>query len=193
MNAENQEPVPTLFGVGRRHSGSSSDDDDLLREVRPRGSAARPTLRGHGTRPSGAGRGVAWRGLRGPADVQRALRRLRPHGLQARRKGLREEQRARWVRCSASPRTTRSFRRIPNGAQPLSPTSSGAPGSRSRTRSRAPIRRPTWRCPDGGGSSTPRPARESRRSPSRHDTSKKRTSRTRRAGQLRAAHQTALP
>jgi hypothetical protein len=67
-------------------------------------------------------------------------------------------------------------RALDDGAQPLSPTSSGDRGSRSRTRSRAPIRRPIWRCPDGGGSQTPRPARESRRSPSRHDTSKKPTS-----------------
>ena len=78
--------------------------------------------------------------------------------------------------CSASPRTTRSFRLIPNGARPSSPTSSGAPGSRSRTRSQAPIRRPTCRCPAGRGSATPLPARESRRSPSRQHSRKKPTS-----------------
>ena len=80
-------PRADALRVGRRLAGSAADDPDLLRKVRPRGPAACAALRGDGTRPSGARCGVAGRGLRRPAFVQRALRRLRPHGLAAHRKG----------------------------------------------------------------------------------------------------------
>ena len=94
--------------------------------------------------------------------------------------------------CSAGPRTTRTFRPIPNGVRRSSPTSSGARGSPSRTRSRTPSRRPTCRCRAGRGSATRLPAQGSRLSPSRPHSRTGRAPRSRRAGQLRAAHQAAL-
>ena len=82
-------------------------------------------------------------------------------------KALREEQRARWVQllCKSA-----DDARLPTDPEWRAAFVAYLEwGSRIAVENSqpAPIRRPTCRCPAGGGSATPPPARESRRSPSR--------------------------
>ena len=107
-------------------------------------------------------------------------------------KALREEQRARWVELLSKSADDAMLPPTPSGAPPSSPTWNGARGSGSRTPSPAPIRRRTCRCRAGGGSATRRRAGGS---PPWSPRSLRagRPSRPRRACQLRAARQAAVP
>ena len=109
-------------------------------------------------------------------------------------RALSEEQRARWVQLLCRSADDAGLPMDPNGALRSSRTSSGARGSRWRTRSRVPSPRPTCRCPRWSWVSDATPGlrvsalagptaqREEADLPGPDE-----------PGQLRAAHQAALP
>src|SRR5262249_44384413 len=78
-------PSTHAVRVGRRLAGPAANDEGVLREVRTRGPLDRSVVRIDGGRPPRASRLLVGRGVRRASPLLRALRRLSPDDLSARR------------------------------------------------------------------------------------------------------------